>query len=206
MSDHYYSEKPHSEFKTEKIHCTLRNQSFTFTTGSGVFSKRGIDFGTQLIIETFEEPVVTGPFLDLGCGYGPIGIVLASTYKNRSFVMADVNERAINLTKKNIAENNVENVEVLQSDGFVNIKENAFAAIITNPPIRTGKKVVYPMLEESYARLRDGGELWVVIQKKQGAPSLMSFLQTLFTNVEVKNRRKGYHIIRAVKGETLTLP
>src|SRR5690625_1144716 len=97
LSDHYYSKKPHSELKKEKIQSTLRNEPFIFTASSGVFSKRSIDFGTRLLIETFEEPLVDGPFLDLGCGYGPIGIALAKTFKNRSLLMVDINERAISL-------------------------------------------------------------------------------------------------------------
>lgn len=199
MSDHYYSQKPHSELKTEKIHCTIRNQPFIFTTGSGVFSKKGIDFGTRQLIETFEEPSVNGPFLDLGCGYGPIGITLAKTFQHRNIVMVDINERAISLAKENVQQNQIENVKIFQSDGFENIKETEFAAIITNPPIRTGKKNVYGMLQLSAEHLREEGELWVVIQKKQGAPSMVTFLNTLFPIVEIKNRKKGYHIIRAVK-------
>lgn len=199
MSDHYYSEKPHSELKTEKIHCTIRNHSFVFTTGSGVFSKKSIDFGTRLLIETFAEPSIEGPILDLGCGYGPIGITLANEFDQRSVIMCDINERAVALTKENIAQNNIENAQVIQSDGFSNIKEKNFAVIITNPPIRTGKKMVYGMLEKSKEHLRENGELWLVVQKKQGAPSMISFLETIFSIVEVINRKKGYHIVRAIK-------
>lgn len=199
MSDHYYSQKPHSELKTETIHCTLRNQSFSFITGSGVFSKKGVDFGTKLLIEAFEEPSVEGAFLDLGCGYGPIGITLANTFKHRSVIMVDVNERAVSLAQENIELNKIENAEVFISDGFQNIEGKQFAAIITNPPIRAGKKVVYGMIEESVNHLKGEGELWVVVQKKQGAPSMITFLKTLFPFVDIKSRKKGYHVIRAVK-------
>lgn len=199
MSEHYYSKRPHSQLKTEKISCTLRNRSFTFTTGSGVFSKKGIDYGSRLLIETFEEPAVAGDFLDLGCGYGPIGISLANTHGERSVIMTDINERAIHLTKLNIEQNNIINAEAFVSEGFERIVVTDFAAIITNPPIRTGKKVVYPLIEESANRLCTGGELWVVIQKKQGAPSFLTFLEMLFPEVTVVNRRKGYYIIRAIK-------
>lgn len=199
MSDHYYSKKPHSPLKTTNINCTLRDQSFTFTTGTGVFSKRGVDFGSRLLIETFTEPTIDGPFLDLGCGYGPIGISLASTHKNRSVIMTDINERAVYLTNENIKENNIHNAKSFVSEGFGQVEEDKFAAIITNPPIRAGKKVVYPLIEESFERLRKSGVLWVVIQKKQGAPSFIRFLKTLFPDVVVKERRKGYYIIRAIK-------
>lgn len=199
MSEHYYSKQPHSQLKTDQIECTLRNHTFTFTTASGVFSKRSVDFGSQLLIETFQEPEISGPILDLGCGYGPIGISLAKTFKDRTILMVDINERAIFLTKKNIAQNNVDNAKALLSEGFANVEESNFAAIVTNPPIRAGKKIVYPMIEESQSRLQLGGELWVVIQKKQGAPSFQRFLSTLFSKVTVENRRKGYYIFRAVK-------
>lgn len=199
MSDHYYSKQPHSQLKTDQIECTLRNHTFTFTTASGVFSKRSVDFGSQLLIETFQEPEVSGSILDLGCGYGPIGISLAKTFKDRTILMVDINERAISLTKQNIAQNNVDNAKALLSEGFANVEESNFAAIVTNPPIRAGKKIVYPMIEESQSRLQLGGELWVVIQKKQGAPSFHRFLSTLFSKVTVENRRKGYYIFRAVK-------
>src|SRR5690625_1557224 len=199
MSEHYYSKQPHSQLKTDQIECTLRNHTFTFTTASGVFSKRSVDFGSQLLIETFQEPEISGPILDLGCGYGPIGISLAKTFKDRTILMVDINERAISLTKKNIAQNNVDNAKALLSEGFANVEESNFAAIVTNPPIRAGKKIVYPMIEESQSRLQLGGELWVVIQKKQGALSFQRFLSTLFSKVTVENRRKGYYIFRAVK-------
>lgn len=199
MSDHYYSKQPHSPLKTKEIKCTLRNRSYMFTTSSGVFSKKGIDFGSRLLIETFTEPEIEGPLLDLGCGYGPIGIALAGTYQDRSIEMTDVNERAIYLAGKNIEQNNISNARAFVSDGFAEIKETSFAAIVTNPPIRAGKKIVYPMIEKSFQYLQKNGELWVVIQRKQGAPSFLRFLKTLSSNVVEKERQKGYYIFRAIK-------
>lgn len=199
MSDHYYSKQPHSPLKMTKIHSTLREQTFTFLTASGVFSKRDVDFGSQLLIEAFIEPEVEGKILDLGCGYGPIGIALARSLEHRSILMVDVNERAVDLTKQNILDNGVSNAQAFVSEGFAKIDEKEFAAIVTNPPIRAGKKVVYPLIEESYARLCELGELWVVIQKKQGAPSFKRFLETLFAEVQLVERQKGYFILRAIK-------
>ncbi|MFD2131121.1 class I SAM-dependent methyltransferase [Pseudogracilibacillus auburnensis] len=197
MSDHYYSTNPQSQNVTETNDYIVRNHSFTFTSASGVFSKKGIDFGTRLLIETFEIPEVEGAVLDLGCGYGPIGITLAYHYEERSFVMVDVNERAISLAKKNANQNNSTNVVIKQSDGFTNIAEQSFAAIITNPPIRAGKKVINRLFAESSNHLVNGGELWIVVQKKQGAPSVIKYLQSIFHDVDVVTRKKGYYIICA---------
>lgn len=198
MPDHYYSQKPQSEFTKETKQFTIRDRSYTFTMSSGVFSKHGIDFGTKLLIEQFHPPEVQGDFLDLGCGYGPIGIVLADQFKDRNVWMVDINERAVLLAKQNAEKNNVE-VTVRESDGFENIADHQFAAIITNPPIRAGKKVIFHLFSQSEAHLVQGGELWVVVQKKQGAPSVIKYLTSIFSEVKVIARKKGYYMIRATK-------
>lgn len=199
MSEHYFSEKPQSKRTPKTWSYQLRGETYTFTSDDGVFSKGKVDYGTQLLIESFEIPEITGDILDLGCGYGPVGIVLANCFEDRNVVMVDVNERAINLAAQNILHNNVENTTSIQSDRFSNLKDNLFAAVLTNPPIRAGKKVVYKMFEESELALKKGGELWVVIQKKQGAPSAKKKLETLFDRVDVVERQKGYFIFRAIK-------
>ncbi|MEH7235964.1 class I SAM-dependent methyltransferase [Bacillus sp. JJ1562] len=199
MAEHYYTSKPTvaSNQKTQAF--VLKGQSFSFTSDSGVFSKNEVDFGSRLLIEEFRTPEVAGPFLDIGCGYGPIGLALAKVHNERTVEMIDVNERAIELAKKNAEMNKVNNVEIHQSDLFTNVENRGFAAIISNPPIRAGKKVVHHILEESYRYLVPGGELWVVIQKKQGAPSAIEKLETVFEEVEIVERKKGYHIIKAVR-------
>src|SRR5690625_2374267 len=143
MSEHYFSEQPQSKSAPKTWRSHLRGNSFLFTSDVGVFSKHAIDFGTRLLIEHFKEPRITGDILDLGCGYGPIGISLAHSFQHRHIVMADVNERAIMLAKQNTKNNDVENVTLTQSDRFANLTNKSFAAIVMNPPIRAGKKVVY---------------------------------------------------------------
>jgi 16S rRNA (guanine1207-N2)-methyltransferase len=177
---------------------TLKGNQYLFTSDVGVFSKNEVDFGTRVLLEQFEEPQISGDILDLGCGYGPIGIALADSYRDRNIVMADVNERAIMLAKKNAQNNDVVNVEVIQSDRFSNLEDRSFAAIVTNPPIRAGKKIVHKMFEESKRALHQQGELWVVIQKKQGAPSAKDKLVSLFGSVEVVFRSKGYFVLKAL--------
>lgn len=197
MSDHYYSKQPQSTEKTLLVSSTLRGNDFQFLTGAGVFSKKGVDFGSKRLIEAFQAPEVEGDFLDLGCGYGPIGISLARVHEERQVFMVDINERAIGLATQNAQRHNVSNVSILQSDGFEQVQNQRFAAVITNPPIRAGKKVTQAFFEESASHLVKDGELWLVVQKKQGAPSVITFLSTLFTEVEVIEKKKGYYIIRA---------
>src|SRR5690625_6827772 len=168
MADHYYSEQPHSEFITETWSYSLKGHPFTFTSGTGVFSKGKVDFGSALLVETFKEPDIEGDFLDLGCGYGPIGISLDYEYTNRHVVMVDVNERAVELTKMNANQNNVSNVTVIQRDGLSKLDQQAtFAAIVMNPPIRIGKQKVYSFFEQCKSALAPSGELWIVIQDRK---------------------------------------
>lgn len=197
MTEHYYSKKPQSTHALKTVTCKLRNHDLTFITDAGVFSRGRIDFGSQLLIETFSNEDVQGDLLDLGCGYGVIGITLAKEYEDRHIVLVDVNERAIALSKQNKIQNNVQNVEPLQSDGFSNIVDRKFASIITNPPIRAGKKVIYSLFAESKKHLHRNGTLWIVIQKKQGAPSAIKYLESIYNKVEIKARSKGYFVLCA---------
>lgn len=201
MSEHYYSSKPSVTSNERVWSFELRGKSYTFTSDSGVFSKKEVDFGSRLLVEEFIAPDVNGSFLDVGCGYGPIGLTIANSYEDRFVEMIDINERAIELSKKNAEINRITNVSIYQSDLFSSVKGNDFAAILSNPPIRAGKQVVHHILEESYQRLAAGGELWIVIQKKQGAPSAIEKLETLFEEVEVVARKKGYHIVKAKRNE-----
>ncbi|HLR65885.1 class I SAM-dependent methyltransferase [Virgibacillus alimentarius] len=197
MSEHYFSHKPQSKSSPKTWTYQLKEKEYTFTSDVGVFSKNEVDFGTRLLIEQFKPPAIEGDFLDLGCGYGPIGIVLADNNRNRNVVMSDVNERAIMLAVQNANQNNISNAEFVQSDRFTNLRQRSFGAVITNPPIRAGKKIVHKMFEDSKCALCKNGDLWVVIQKKQGAPSAMDKMEEIFGNVEVVARKKGYFILRS---------
>jgi 16S rRNA (guanine1207-N2)-methyltransferase len=197
--EHYYSRTQKVESDPKFWDYTLRNSRFRFKTDNGVFSKREVDFGSRLLIEAFEMPEVAGAILDVGCGYGPIGLSIAKNFSSRTIHMVDVNERALELTKENAELNGIMNVKVYESDRLLGITETNFAAILTNPPIRAGKKVVHDIFEQSYNHLKSSGELWVVIQKKQGAPSTMQKLNEIFADVEIVNKEKGYFIIKAIK-------
>ncbi|MEL3973418.1 class I SAM-dependent methyltransferase [Rossellomorea oryzaecorticis] len=199
MTNHYYSNKPEVESNPQSIQFELKGHSLRFKTDQGVFSKREVDFGSRTLIESFELPETEGDLLDVGCGYGPIGLTLAKDFEDRMVHMIDVNERALSLASENAKANGVQNISIYQSDRYQNVKEKRFAAILTNPPIRAGKETVHSILSESYDYLADKGELWVVIQKKQGAPSAMDKMEELFSNVEIAARKKGYYILRSVK-------
>jgi len=199
MVDHYYSRKP--DVASDPIYwsCQLKGYPFRFKTDRGVFSKNEVDYGSKLLIDTFIPPDVAGTILDVGCGYGPIGLALARSYPNRQIHMIDINERAIQLTKENAEQNHIQNVKIFESDAFENVIEHNYAAIVTNPPIRAGKKVVMEIIEKSYQHLCAGGEFWVVIQKKQGAPSAKKKMEEIYSEVEIAKRDKGYYILKAKK-------
>ncbi|MBN8210775.1 class I SAM-dependent methyltransferase [Bacillus sp. NTK071] len=199
MGEHYYTKNPNVKSDRMRIAEELRGRRFQFTTDSGVFSKKEVDFGSKLLIDTFEEPEIEGDIVDVGCGYGPIGISLASEFSNRRFYLLDVNERATELAMNNAIKSSVNNVTVMASDQLSAVKDKTFASVITNPPIRAGKQVVHGILEEAHEVLKKDGTLWVVIQKKQGAPSAINKLEEMFEHVETVVKKKGYYILKAVK-------
>lgn len=202
MSEHYYSRTQKVESDPQYWNYTLRNSNFRFKTDNGVFSKKEVDFGSRLLIETFQMPEIQGDILDVGCGYGPIGLTIAKHWTDRTVYMIDVNLRALQLTKDNSELNGITNLVICESDRLSAVKEKKFAAILTNPPIRAGKKVVHDIYEQSYRSLLPNGELWIVIQKKQGAPSSIDKLSELFSDVEIVEKKKGYFIVKAKKDQS----
>lgn len=198
MTEHYFSNQPTSKSERHKWDFCLRGHSFTFLSDYGVFSKREVDFGSRLLIEAFQAPDVQGSFLDVGCGYGPIGLSIAKDFRSRHVDMIDVNERALQLSKENAALNSIDNVRIFASNLYANV-EGEYAAILSNPPIRAGKKTVHEILVKAHDHLISGGELWIVIQKKQGAPSALEKLNEVFSSVEVVVKKKGYYIIKSKK-------
>lgn len=199
MSEHYYSRTQNVESEPKYWSAELRNTKLRFKTDNGVFSKKEIDFGSRLLVETFQMPDLAGDVLDVGCGYGPIGLTVAKNWSNRKVYMVDVNTRALQLAKDNGELNGIQNTTIKESDCLSSVKGQTFAVIITNPPIRAGKKVVHTIYEQSHECLLPEGELWVVIQKKQGAPSTIEKLSGLYKEVEIVVKKKGYYIIKAKK-------
>lgn len=193
VADHYFMERPGAEHDLRIIRESLRGFDFEFWTDAGVFSKERVDFGSRLLIETMEIPQESR-VLDVGCGYGPIGIAAAKMAMRGSVLMIDINERAVELAARNIQRNRLQNAEARVSNLFENVHEESFDRILTNPPIRAGKQVVHAVFEGAAKRLSAEGELWVVIQKKQGAPSARKKLGELFEEVEDRAKDAGYRI------------
>ncbi len=179
--------------KLVKIRAVVLNNSFIFYTDNGVFSKDGLDFGSRLLLENIPLTEIGESLLDVGCGYGVFGIVL-NKILGVKVTMCDVNRRALHLAEKNIKENKCSDCSVIESNCYQNINSK-YSTIITNPPIRAGKKVVYEILEGAKDYLLPGGRLFFVVRKEQGAKSIISDMQKIY-NVEVLERKKGFFIIK----------
>lgn len=172
-------------------------KTFSFVSDTGVFSKSGVDFGTYVLLETLCELNLDGSLLDLGCGYGVIGIVLKTWFPTLEVTCSDINTRAVELTELNAKRNNVQlNTQV--SDGFDRIKQK-LDIVVTNPPIRAGKQVIYKMFRDAYEHLNAGGTLYVVIRKQQGAESAKHEIADIFGECETIAKKKGYWILMAKK-------
>ena len=179
--------------KMVKTKCFVLNNNFTFYTDNGVFSKDGLDFGSRLLLESIPLEEVGGKVLDMGCGYGVFGIVL-NKITSCEVDMVDVNLRAMHLAELNIKENRCIGVNVFESNTYSNINSK-YSSIVTNPPIRAGKSVVYDIVMNARDYLEENGHLFIVIRKEQGAKSLIVDLEKLYT-VEVLNKKKGFFILK----------
>lgn len=194
---HYYTKNSDLKSERQSFIFTFDKYDFHFTSDIGVFSKDFIDYGTRVLLEQIVVEENHGSLLDVGCGYGPIGICMKKLYPQLDVMMVDVNDRALELTEYNAGQNGV-SVKVAESNCYQNV-EGTFDLIVSNPPIRAGKSVVMEIVKSSYDYLNDGGAFYVVIQKKQGAPSIKKTLSDIFGNCEVVKRDKGYYILRAIK-------
>lgn len=192
---HYYDQTQTSKSNPKTFTFNYRNLEFVFKTDSGVFSKNYIDFGSYLLIDNYEPNSLEGPVLDMCSGYGVIGIVLKKLY-NLDVYQTDINLRCYNLNKDNLLLNNVE-TKLFTGNLYESLPECKFKDILVNPPIRAGKEVIFAIYKGAYERLMEKGSLYVVIQKKQGAPSTIKYLENLFSKVSIINHKKGYYIIKA---------
>ena len=197
--EHYYTNNPTTKSCEKIISSRIQGMDLKFYTDNGVFSKESVDFGTRVLLENFISQKESAKVADVGCGYGVISIFLAKKNLNYSFTMIDVNNRSLELSKKNIVLNNIKNkIEIIESSSFDNVK-GTFDIVLTNPPIRAGKLIVHKIMTDSFEHLNENGELWVVIQKKQGMASCKKLLENLFNSVEVIAKNKGYFILKAAK-------
>ena len=197
MSGQYFENNENLTSNINELTYYFRKTKMRFLSDNGVFSKGGIDFGSSLLLRTIDvEDAKT--ILDVGCGYGTIGLTIAKTNPECFVEMVDINLRAIDLAKQNMVLNEVKNAEIFVSNIYENITKK-YDVIVSNPPIRAGKKVVHEISLGSFNKLNNGGKYYAVIQKKQGAESLFKALETVFPIVEVIEKDKGYWIIKAQK-------
>ena len=199
MSDHYFSSSPTSEHRYAEADYTYRGQTLRFITDAGVFSRGEVDFGTDVLLRSLPEKM-SGRVLDLGCGWGPVGVSVGKAHPSCEIVMSDVNQRALELAQKNARANGIAARGFL-SDGLESVP-GTFDYIITNPPIRAGKQVIYRLFSDSAKRLNEGGELYIVIRKQQGAESALKYLKTIYKTVETIEKSGGFWVIRC-QGETV---
>ena len=193
MSHYFTNDYVKSEEK--EINIIVKNTKLTLLTDNGIFSKHGLDFGTRTLLESLNLSELKGDILDFGCGYGPIGIYLKKT-TNANIDMLDINKRALNLARKNAKKNEV-NINIFESDLYQNVTKK-YDYIITNPPVRVGKQILYQILFEAAKYLKENGKLIFVINKNQGAKSVARDLSEKY-EVEIITKNKGFYIISAKK-------
>lgn len=198
MSDHYFSEHPRSQFKLIKIRIYARGISINLFSAPGIFSFKKLDFGTKVLIDNMiikDKKKV----LDLGTGYGVVGITYAILSPSSKVYMTDINERAIEIAKMNVNKLNLKNCVVLKSNLFESIKGHRFDIIITNPPLTAGLKVCYTIIEESYHHLNDNGVFQFVARHKKGGRRLMEKTINIFDNCSILAKSGGYWVYLAKK-------
>lgn len=190
---HYFEYDPNLKSEEKETVAVINDVKLKFVTDNGVFSKKGLDFGTRTLLESLKD--IKGDVLDFGCGYGPIGIYVKKKYECNVH-MIDINERSLNLAKKNAELNNV-SVNIYKSNIYENVNDK-FDFIITNPPIRVGKEILYSILFGAYDYLKEDGKMYIVINKNQGAKSVLKDLNNKY-EAEVIEKNKGFYVILAKK-------
>ncbi|MGN1182181.1 MAG: class I SAM-dependent methyltransferase [Faecalibacillus sp.] len=193
---HYFTDNNDIESQPVQFIYHYHKYDFLFTSDNGVFSKSMIDYGSRVLLDYFEKNHEKS-LLDVGCGYGTFGICLKKIYPDLKVDMIDVNNRALNLARLNAKNNNVE-VSTYKSYVYENVNDT-YDVIVSNPPVRAGKEIVMEILTGAYDKLNQDGSLWVILQKKQGAPSAKKKMIEVFGNCEIVKRDKGYYLLRSVK-------
>ena len=197
-TEHYFTPRPESEAKLGLIRVILRGRPFEFVTASSVFSKRRVDTGTRLLIESMRLPE-QGRVLDVGCGYGAVGIAAASLNPELQIVMTDVNMRAVHLAEENLKRNRIGNAEVRWGHMYEPVQNLTFNCILSNPPISAGKDIVKAVISEAPTVMASGATLQMVVRSKIGAKALPACFEEAFGNCQVLARESGYRVFMAEK-------
>lgn len=196
--DHYFSKKPAVKPSYGMIQVHLRDRYFEFLTASGVFSKKRIDLGTRLLIESMILPD-SGNVLDLGCGYGAVGIVATSLRPSLCVYLVDVNERAVRLARQNAKRNNVDNVVLRSGYLYEPVSDLSFEVVLSNPPVSAGLKVVLPIIQEAPLHIAHGGSFQMVVRSKIGGKRLFRVMEETFGNADILAIESGYRVLMSKK-------
>ena len=197
MAEHYYTKKPTSKLVTEQITVRINETEIKLTTASGIFSREKIDLGTKILIDNIEIKK-NAKVLDLGCGYGVIGISIAKIIPDTKVVLTDVNERATQLAKENAKQNNV-TVDVRTGDSYETVAGETFDYILLNPPQTAGRKLCFQLIEQAPAHLSSEGIFYLVARHQKGGAMLEAKMKEIFGNAETVARESGYRVYRSVK-------
>lgn len=195
---HYFTDNRQLAQNRKDLSFRFSCFNLSFVSDNGVFCKDKIDEGSIVLLKVLEKQTLGHKILDMGCGYGVIGITLKKCFPESCVDMVEVNPRAMELAMMNAKKNNCE-VNVFESDVYSNVKDCDYSDIVTNPPIRAGKQVIYKIFKEAYDHLRLNGCLWIVIRKSHGALSAKRYLEEVFGNCEILEREKGYFILKSQK-------
>ena len=193
--NHYFINDPNDKNEYRNISFIFNGKEISLVTDRNTFSNRRLDPGTLVLMKVLASNDLKGSFLDLGCGYGPIGLTLKMFYPNLMVTLSDINSRCIDCTNINKDKYNLD-CETIVSDSFTNI-DKTFDTISLNSPISCGKEIIYKMYQGAKEHLNDGGCFYIVIRKDKGALSHMKYLSSLFQNVSVIYKEKGYYVILA---------
>lgn len=196
--EHYFTQNPKVPLKKEKFKTRIAGHDLIISSASGIFSIKEIDFGTRLLIEN--SKIIGSDILDLGCGYGIIGLGIKKIHPDINVTMVDVDERAVRLSKENCELNKV-NAEIMKSDIFSNpnLKDRKFDVILTNPPFSAGKKICFNFIEESFKHLKKGGLLQLVAPHNKGGESLKKKMLEIFGNAGELAKKSGYRVYISIK-------
>jgi 16S rRNA G1207 methylase RsmC len=197
-AEHYFVEHPRSKARFGLIRTYLRGRPFEFLTASGIFSNSRIDLGTRLLIECMVLPE-NGYVLDIGCGYGPVGIVAAAFNPNLHVVLVDVNSRAVWIARQNVEENGASNAEVRRGSLYEPVEELSFDCVLSNPPVSAGMSIVRAIICEAPKHMSSKGTFQMVIRSKVGGKRLCTFFEDAFGNVEILARQSGYRVLMSDK-------
>lgn len=197
-ADHYFAERPKSALQLGLICTYFRGRRFEFLTASGVFSRRRIDLGTRLLIESMILPK-TGHVLDVGCGYGPVGIAAATFNPRLQVKLVDVNTRAVWLARQNIEKNSVSNAEVKGGFMYEPVEDMIFDCVLSNPPVSAGMETVKTIICQAPTRMTPKAYFQMVVKSKIGGKRLQTIFKDAFGNVEILARGSGYRVLMSKK-------